>query len=49
MDSSGVILYSTLVRSCKVGLIAARTYSHIVEVLVELLGNLIGEFAAFYW
>ena len=49
VDSFGVILYSTLVRNREVDLIAIRTYSHTVEVLFEFLGNLMGEFAAFYW
>jgi len=48
IDSSGVILYGALVSSCEVNLSGVPTYSHSVEVLFELLGNLMGEFAARY-
>lgn len=46
MDSQGTTFYNTLVRSCEVILTAIRTYSHKAEVLLELLGDLVGEFTA---
>ena len=48
MDLSGVTPYDTHVRNHELDLAAIRTYSHTVEVLVNLLGNLIGELATGY-
>ena len=48
-DSSGVTLYDMLMSNHEANVIVIRMYSHKVEVLLEFLGNFIGQFAPGYW